>query len=236
MNKVFYFFLALAVLTFTQCSETPGSDNHTQTVDPPKPDEGYPGVAPPINDPLDFDHSENRDIWQQPQLVIELLGDLNDKVVADIGAGPYGYFSLRLAQQELVRKVIAIDIEQKAIDRIEHTKRILPLSAQEKLETRLVPPDNPKLEAGEVDVVLIVNTCMYFEDRLAYFQSLIKGIAPGGRLVIIDFKKKNTPVGPPIEERIALGQLERELLIAGYKRVVTDDKTLSYQYIITAQN
>ena len=174
MNKALYFFLAFTVLSFSRCAEGPGSGDQNQAVNPQKSGEGYPGIAPPATDPLDFDHSENRDIWQQPQLVIELLGDLKDKVVADIGAGPYGYFSLRLAQQELVNKVIAIDIEQKAIDRIEHTKRILPLPAQKKLETRLVPPDNPQLAAGEVDVVLIVNTCMYFEDRLAYFSILKK--------------------------------------------------------------
>ena len=84
--------------------------------------------------------------------------------------------------------------------------------------------------------MLIVNTCMYFEKRLEYLRALKEGITPGGRLVIIDFKKKNTPVGPPIEARIALGQLEKELIMAGYKMVKTDDKTLSYQYIITAEN
>ncbi|MBK9453859.1 MAG: hypothetical protein IPN95_31580 [Bacteroidetes bacterium] len=38
----------------------------------------------------DLDHGD-RENWQKPQMVISRLGDLSDKVVADIGAGT-GYF------------------------------------------------------------------------------------------------------------------------------------------------
>ena len=40
--------------------------------------------------PKEFDQSDNepdRVIWQKPEMVMELLGDMKDKVVADIGAG-----------------------------------------------------------------------------------------------------------------------------------------------------
>ena len=41
-------------------------------------------------------NDSGRIAWQKPELVMSKLGDLTDKVVADIGAGT-GYFTFRLA-------------------------------------------------------------------------------------------------------------------------------------------
>jgi len=105
---------------------------------------------------------------------------------------------------------------------------------QQKIETRLVEPEDPKLGEGEVDIVLIVNTAIYFEDRVAYFKNLIKGLTPTGKLVILDYKMRNTPVGPPLDSRIPLGRIEEDLARAGYKSIESDDRTLDYQYIVIA--
>ncbi len=182
-------------------------------------------------------HTELRDIWQKPGLVISRLGDLKGKTIADIGAGPYGYFSLRFAGQTDAEKVIAIDIDPDALNFInEAGNTFLSGENRKRLETRLARPDDPLLQAAEADVVLIVNTVIYLNDRVKYFRNLHKGLAKGGRLVIIDYKKKQTPIGPPVENRVSLGRLESELQTAGYQLLPSDDKTLEFQYIITAVN
>lgn len=68
--------------------------------------------------PKEFDQSDNepdRVIWQKPEMVMELLGDMKDKVVADIGAGT-GFFTFRLLQQ--AKKVIAVDIDKGPLERM----------------------------------------------------------------------------------------------------------------------
>ena len=55
---------------------------------------------------------QSRQVWQKPNLVIELLGDLQDKTIADIGAG-VGYFSFRLAEK--ANRVIAIEIDENSL-------------------------------------------------------------------------------------------------------------------------
>ncbi len=132
-----------------------------------------------------------------------------------------------------VEKIIAIDIDKAAIDYMEAAKAKWP-DKLGKIETRLVEPNDPKLKLGEADIVLIVNTAIYFEDRIAYFKNLRKGLAPGGKLVIIDYKMRNTPVGPPVSSRIPLGKMEQDLQSAGYTKVFSDDRTLEFQYIVTA--
>ncbi len=181
------------------------------------------------------DNTEVRDIWQNYRVVIDKLGDLNDKVVADIGAGPFGYFTLRIANNSEIKKIIAIDIDQDAIRFIENAKIMLDKDVQEKIETRLVGPSDPELKPEEADIVIIVNTYMYFEKPVEYLKNLKQGIAKDGKLVIIDFKKRNTPVGPPVAYRTAIGKLEQDLMEAGYSNIDSDDNTLAYQYIIIAQ-
>lgn len=176
-----------------------------------------------------------RMFWQKPKVVMNKMGDLKDKVVADIGAGPYGFFTIQIAENTEVQKIIAIDIDKEAIQFIENQKITYRQPIRNRIETRLAEPDDPKLKDGEADVVLIVNTYIYFEDPVAYFKNLMKGIPPNGKLVIVDFKKRNTPEGPPLSFRTAIGKVEQVLEKAGYINIESDDQTLDYQYIVIAQ-
>lgn len=174
--------------------------------------------------------STNRGIWQKPDLILETLGDLSDKVVADIGAGT-GYLTLRTVPK--AKKVIAIDIDPRFVNYLDSVRvNALDSIYRDRLEPRLARPDNPNLQPQEVDVVTIVNTYMYIEDRVEYLKTLQRGMAEDGRLLIIDFKKKNTSIGPPSDIRIPLYQVERELKEAGFSNVRTNDAALNYQYLV----
>lgn len=177
--------------------------------------------------------NENRVIWQKPDLVMDLIGDLENKTVADIGAGS-GFFSTRLARK--AKKVIAIDIDQKTISDLDSIRQMeLPESIQDRLEPRLTAPNEANLKPGEANVVLIVNTIIYIPDRIAYLKKLREGIAGGGQVIIIDFKKKRTPVGPPNQIRIPGYQIEEEFYQAGYKNIKVNDTALDFQYIVIAE-
>lgn len=176
--------------------------------------------------------SADRVIWQKPDLVIDQLGDVRGKVVADLGAGT-GYFSRRIAYKGA--KVIAIDIDPKAIQWMEVQKSRFPAELQERLIIRQAEEDNPHLNPNEVDIVLLVNTYSYINDRINYFSKLKEAIRNGGNIVIIDFKKRDTPFGPPIGQRIDIADVEKELREAGYTITKVDEESLEYQYIIKAR-
>ena len=187
---------------------------------------------------IDINLDENstnigRAIWQKPGLVIQKLGDVSDKVIADLGTGT-GYFSFKLALQ--AKKVIAIDIEPTLLKYIDSTKVKLPVDKRHRIETRLAQSDNPNLQPEEADIVLIINTIAYIMDLPSYFQILKKGMKKGGQIMIIDYKMKRLPINaPPKSERIYLDKLEEMLIEAGYKVTETDDTSLDYQYIIKAE-
>ncbi len=214
--------------------------------------------APPVNEPTPVDQQEtpatqpatpedndtgfkadykdqDRLVWQRPEMIMNLLGngDMSEKVVADVGAGT-GFFALRLAQR--VNKVIALDIDPHFIDYLDSVK-VMQLSEdmQPKLEARLTPRDHAELLDEEIDAALIVNTFMYIEDKVNYLRKLKNGLAEGGRVVIVDFKRKRTPFGPPAELRLPLYMAENQLSEAGYTNIRTDDRSLDYQYIVIAE-
>jgi len=177
--------------------------------------------------------NKDRDIWQKPSIVLDLLGDLSDKTVADIGAGT-GYFTFRIALK--AQKVIAIDIDTLSLELINTFKRNLPKELQGKIETRLAKTDDPLLEKEEADIIVIINTISEIGERKKYLKTLLPGLKKGGKLVIVDYKLKKLPIqeAPPQEQRVPLNVLENDLAQIGYDPVISDDTSLDYQYIVFA--
>lgn len=168
--------------------------------------------------------------WQKPDVVIENLGPLAGKTVADIGTGT-GYFAFPIAKK--AAKVIAIDIDKRFLDYIEQKKQTQKIGAN--IETRLTAPDSPGLKPSEADIILIVDTLHHIENRIEYLKKLKNDLRKGGVLVIVDFKKEQTPVGPPVELRLAEEQVGSELRSAGFAVVSVDGDMLPYQYVIKVQ-
>lgn len=228
------FFISLLLIILCSCQNDRGNQtteeptNSIQAADTTNPGNGRrkPGITE------DYENTD-RVIWQKPDLIIDLLGDLTGKTVADIGAGT-GFFALRLVPQ--AKKVIAIDIDQRFVNYLDSIKVLeLPENLQSRLEVRLATPTDPNLRANEVDIVVIVNTFMYIGNRIEYLRTLQKGMAKGGKLIIVDFKKKRTPIGPPSEMRLPIHEVEEALYTAGFKNVETNDTALDYQYLVIAE-
>jgi len=172
--------------------------------------------------------------WQKPAMIIDRLGDVEDKVVADIGAST-GYFTFRLAKKDL-KSVIAVEIDQEMLDLMGLFKENLDSTQQARVDLRLATPSNAKLRNEEVDKIIIINTIGYIENRRAYIAHLLPALKPQGQLLIVDFKMKSLPleVAPPPAERVTMLAIEDDLLAAGFTDIDTDDSALNYQYIISA--
>ncbi|MGD9327513.1 MAG: class I SAM-dependent methyltransferase [Cyclobacteriaceae bacterium] len=170
--------------------------------------------------------------WQNPEMVISKMGNINDLVVADIGAGT-GYFTLRIAKKG--GTVIGIDIDQKSIDYIEERKSELPPETAERLTTRLSYPDDPRLDANETDWVLIVNTYYFIDDRVNYLIKVKQGLKKNGKIMVVDYKKGDMPIGPSDAVKVPITTAITEIKSAGFRILEIDNSSLQYQYIIVAQ-
>jgi 2-polyprenyl-3-methyl-5-hydroxy-6-metoxy-1,4-benzoquinol methylase len=178
-----------------------------------------------------IDDSDDRAYWQKPHLVLQKIGNLEETVVADIGAG-MGYFTFELASKR-AKKVIAIDIDKEMIEFLNLFKNASDFGSR--VEVRHATPDDPKIAEEEVDVILIVNTIAYIENKIEYLSNLRTKLKENGKIIIVDFKTKRLPEdinAPDYENRVYLHLIEEEMLNSGFTKVVSDDTSLDYQYIV----
>lgn len=182
-----------------------------------------------VMDLIERFESPERDAYQKPVEVLNYLGDLQGKTIMDIGAGS-GYFSIKLAKKGA--KVIAADVNDEFLEYIQNR---ITKNGFNTIETRKIPFDSPNLKEEEADMVLIVNTYHHIEDRLTYFDKVKKGTKDSGELIIIDFFKSETPVGPPVHHKISIDTVVDELKKAGYTSFNINVNLLPYQYIIRAR-
>jgi SAM-dependent methyltransferase len=162
--------------------------------------------------------------------VLALFGDLKGKTVMDIGSGT-GYFSFRLV--DAGARVICADVDERFLDYIKSRKEQLNIS-DDRMELREVPYDSSTLKPGEVDFVLIVDTYHHIQDRVNYFAEVREGLKSGGKLVLIDFEKREVPEGPPVEMKLSEDEVVAELIRAGFRHFDIDRERLPYQYVIEA--
>jgi len=172
-----------------------------------------------------------RDEFQKPQQVLETLAFRPGERVADIGAGS-GYFTIPAARAVGPEGVVwAIDIRQEMLDHIAGRLATEPLK---NVRLMLVDPEDPQLPDGRVDTILMVDTLHYVKDRVAYARKLAEGLAPGGRVVIIDYRPKpweERPWGPPPEQQVPIAAIDADMATAGLKPIRVHD-FLPEQYFV----
>ena len=129
------------------------------------------------------DETKARDVWQQPDRVMDALGIKPGSMVGDIGAGG-GYFTFHLARRVgRTGKVYAVDILE------EEVKKIRERAESEKLvqvEAILGAKDDPKLPAERLNAVLIVNAYHEMREHDAMLRALLRALKPGGLVALID--------------------------------------------------
>ncbi len=169
-----------------------------------------------------------RDAWQKPAALVAALHLEPGMSVADLGAGT-GYFSRYLsAAVGPEGTVFAVETEPNMVTHLrersesEHTANVTPV---------LASFDDPRLPHRGVDVVLIVDTFHHIDDRLDYLRRLTRVLKPGGRVVIVDWEKRDMPVGPPAEHKLAREQVIAEMTAAGYA-LREQPAILPYQYVL----
>jgi SAM-dependent methyltransferase len=153
-----------------------------------------------------------RAAWQKPDLVVRALRLRPGQTACELGAGP-GYFAFRLARAVgRGGRVYAVDAEPRMLEYLAARIR--------KVRARNVTPvlgldDDPLLPARSCDVILTVNTYHHFPDGPAFLRRLGRSLRPGGRIANVDFHRRETPVGPPVEHRIAREEFLRQARRAG---------------------
>jgi ubiquinone/menaquinone biosynthesis C-methylase UbiE len=166
-----------------------------------------------------------RDEWQRPDVVLAALGITQTSVVCDVGAGT-GYFALRLAK--LAAQVYAVDVEPQLLSLLRDR---VASAGLHNVTPVLGLAHDPLVPAAACDLILVVNVFHHVPDKPAYLRRLQAALRPGGQLAIIDFHKRELPVGPPVDHKFAREDCLEQIRAAGLQ-LVTEHDLLPYQYFL----
>jgi ubiquinone/menaquinone biosynthesis C-methylase UbiE len=171
----------------------------------------------------------DRDAWQRPDQIMDALQIGENSVVADLGAGG-GWFTVRLARRVGPNgHVYAEDIQPQMIESIQRRRDREGLP---NVETVLGTAVDPKLPAGSLDAVLIVDAYHEIEQPVALLKNVVKALKPGGTIGIVNFKKDGGGPGPGMDERVDAEKVVDDARAAGLE-LRKRENFLRYQYLLT---
>ncbi|MHB1285412.1 MAG: class I SAM-dependent methyltransferase [Leptospirales bacterium] len=154
---------------------------------------------------------------QNPVKLGEIIHPVPGKGFLDYGVGA-GYFAFPLYEKfSGDGPFFGVDIQQEMLD-------ILKKRSQERFGKEIIRPilfegGNLPIGDGEIGAIWMVNVYHELDDRKATLTELLRILSPEGNLFIVDWKREETPSGPPMEERVLEVDLYDDLLSAGFDRI-----------------
>jgi predicted methyltransferase len=171
---------------------------------------------------------ENREREEECSTLLKNLGIKPGMTVCDLGCGN-GFYTLKLAEMVGPKgKILAVDIQSEMLRLLNERAKEAKVDNVEPLLGTLV---DPRLPDGKVELILCVDVYHEFSHPVHMLAALRKSLAPGGRLVLVEFRKEDPKV--PIKElhKMSKAQILKELEPNGFKLVEEFDK-LPWQHVM----
>jgi ubiquinone/menaquinone biosynthesis C-methylase UbiE len=165
---------------------------------------------------------------EQPDRLHKILKPKAGDVVADIGAGS-GYHTFRMARMVGPRgKVYAVDIQKEMLDMIRDRMKRQKVGNVEPIQGTEI---DPKLPAGAVDMILLVDVYHEFSRPYEMTEAMVKSLKDGGRLVFVEFRLEDPRVPIKLVHKMTEQQVLKEMKPHPLEHVTTV-KTLPWQHVI----
>ena len=169
-----------------------------------------------------------REKEENPEGALDALGIRPGMIVADIGAGT-GYMSLRLAKRVgPTGKVFANDIQPEMLRRL---RKNADKAQLKNIETVLGTDVDPKLPAGQLDLVLMVDVYHELSEPQKMLRKIRESLKPAGRLVLLVYRKEDPSIPILPVHKMSVDEVRKEL---GSERFVLSQviESLPRQHIL----
>ncbi|MFT5701395.1 MAG: ubiquinone/menaquinone biosynthesis C-methylase UbiE [Desulforhopalus sp.] len=157
----------------------------------------------------------------------DLLESVGAEVMVDIGAGT-AFFSIAVLKHTGCSTMYACDVSETMITWIgENVVPEHPAIIPVKTEGVIVP-----LEDGIADVVFMINLHHELDDPLSVMDEVFRILRPGGKVLVVDWKKKDMDEGPPADIRYLPHVVEEQLTRNGFNTVFSTDELEKHFIVI----
>lgn len=148
-----------------------------------------------------------------PEAILQELLPGPDAMLADIGCGP-GFFALEAARLLPSGRVLAVDWQQSSLDAVVRRAKDAELA---NIETICADAVALPIADAAVDAVLMAHVFHDIPQRDAMLAEVRRVLRPGGRFLLLEWDKVETPTGPPLDIRIPPDALEQILAAGGFQ-------------------
>lgn len=189
-------------------------------------------IAPVMSvDGADWLDREERSREEQPEKALAALELHPGMWVADVGAGS-GFYSIRIARAVSPGGVvIANEIQEGMLDRL---RANADAQGVRNIETVLGTESDPKLPKEKLDLVVLIDVYHEFSRPQRMLDRIRDSLKPGGRLVLLEFRKEDPSVPIRPEHKMSVAEVKAEVSPEGYQFEKVVD-TLPWQHIIFFQ-
>jgi ubiquinone/menaquinone biosynthesis C-methylase UbiE len=135
--------------------------------------------------------------------------------VADFGCGT-GYFSLPIAKKIGEEGVVyALDILPEKLEVIESQVKMRNITNIIAKRVNLENKEGSQLGAGSADWVIMKDVLFQNKNKNQMLMEAKRILKDGGKILIIEWKKENTPIGPDNKIRISKEELKKLIIENG---------------------
>ncbi len=171
---------------------------------------------------------QDREREEEPDRAIAALAIAPGSIVADVGAGS-GYMTVRLAAAVgAAGRVYATDVQPEMISRLVAR---LDSAKIRNVTTVLATPDDPRLPAAALDLVLMVDVYHELSAPQRTLQQLKRTLRGGGRLVLLEYRKEDPTIPIRDEHKMTVAEAKAELEAEGF-RLASVIESLPRQHIL----
>ncbi len=155
-------------------------------------------------DPAHADRLEDpqRLVELPPENVVSLLALTGAETVVDYGAGT-GLYTVRIAAALPHGRVLAVDEHAGLLDFIDAKLAAAGVPAERVVKVH-TDQNHVQLDDGAADRVFLLNVLHHVWDEPDALREMVRVLAPGGWLVVIDYAQMERPVGPANDHVLSL--------------------------------
>jgi SAM-dependent methyltransferase len=169
-----------------------------------------------------------REEEEAPDVALNTLKIAKGASVADIGAGS-GYITVRLAARVgATGRVFANDVQPQMLNILARRLTTANITNVTLIEGTL---DDPKLPPASVDLVLMVDVYHELSQPQAILRHLRESLKPGGRLVLLEYRKEDPTVPIKPEHKMSVADAKMEVEAEGFTLSKVDE-ALPRQHIL----
>lgn len=175
-----------------------------------------------------------RELYDRRHAIVAATNVRPGTVVADIGAGTGLFTRLFSPKVAPTGKVYAVDISPTFVENIVRTAREQGL---DNVQGVLNTPKDAALPDGSIDVAFLADTYHHFEYPQHMMASIHRALRPGGKLVVIDFRRVPGYSSAWVMQHVRAGKdtIIGEIEAAGF-RFVEEKPLLRTNYFLVFEN